>query len=307
MSSSGPSTTTQVVKQEIPEWAEPYYRSVGRKGLEASNQRYDPYGGQRIAGFTFPESEAFRGAQGIYAQGERSELADAGRYTDRAFREAAAPSSWTSAAYDQYANPYIQNVLDVQKSRAKKDYEEIMGSAKRSSDRRFAGAGIRGGRANVARSREASEIAGSLAQQFAEIDAQGLATSYDKAIGAFQSDRDARQNAAGIQLQAAAQAQSLAQTQQNQAYERINALQATGLAQREMEQAAKDLAYQDYMERQNYQKEQLNWFAALLSGTPYNTLNTAQTATASQPGASPISQGVGLATAGLGAYKMFNS
>tara|TARA_R100001082_G_scaffold109871_1_gene88108 strand:+ start:254 stop:1171 length:918 start_codon:yes stop_codon:yes gene_type:complete len=305
MSSKSPSTTTQVVKQEIPEWAEPYYRSVGRRGLEASNQKYAPYGGQRIAGFTFPESEAFRGAQGIYAQGERSELADAGRYTDRAFREAAAPSSWTSAAYGRYANPYTENVLDLGRDRLLEGYREAMPQAIRSAEEPFYEAGIVGGRQNVMGARAAGEVSDAFAKNLREYEAEGLGTSYDKAMEAFQSDRDSRQNAAGIQLQAAAQAQSLAQTQQNQAYERINALQSTGLAQREMDQAVRDLAYQDYMERQNYQKEQLNWFAALLSGTPYNTTN--QSTVSTQPGASPISQGVGLATAGLGAYKMFNS
>jgi hypothetical protein len=59
-----PSTTTQIVKQEIPEWAKPYYESIGRRGMSESGRRYQPYEGDRIAGFTGQERAAFGAAEG---------------------------------------------------------------------------------------------------------------------------------------------------------------------------------------------------------------------------------------------------
>jgi hypothetical protein len=303
--SGSPSNTTQRVIQEIPEWARPYYEGIASSGSSESRRSYNPYSGSRVAGFTSPERQAFRAAEGVYASGPREELGWAYGKTQRAADIGNRPGLWSSKAYEQYANPYTEKVLDVGRERILEGYEEAMPEAVRSATNPFYSAGIRGGRQNVMGARAAGEVSDAFARNLREYEAQGLSDAYEAAQQSFRSDRDARQAGADLQLRAAAQAQSLAQTQQNQAYERINALQASGLAQREMEQAIKDIAYQDYLERQNYQKEQLNWYAALLSGTPYNTTN--QTQFASQPGASPISQGIGLATAGLGAYKMFNS
>ena len=71
-----------------------------------------------------------------------------------------------------------------------------------------------------------------------------------------------------------------------------------------MQQSIRDMAYKDFLQKQNWNKENLNWFTGLLSGTPFNTADKTQISTA--PGASPISQGVGLGLAGLGAYQAFS-
>jgi hypothetical protein len=148
-------------------------------------------------------------------------------------------------------------------------------------------------------------MSGELAQNMRMLDAEGLSSMYDSAQEAFRADADRRQAGIGYQLEAARQQQALAQMQQDQAMQRFETMRLTGSLRREMEQAEKDQAYVDFLAQRDWNKEQLNWFTGLLSGTPYNTQNTAQMTTS--PGASPISQGVGLGMAGLGAYKAFTS
>tara|TARA_R100000655_G_scaffold3892_1_gene12958 strand:+ start:4676 stop:5593 length:918 start_codon:yes stop_codon:yes gene_type:complete len=305
MSGGSPKSTTQTVIQEIPEWAKPYYKGIASRGRSESGKLYKPYGGERVAGFTSPERRAFRAAEGIYAAGPREELDWSYGRTQRAADIGNRPGLWSSKAYEQYANPYTENVLDLGRDRLLEGYREAMPQAIRSAKEPFYEAGIVGGRQNVMGARAAGEVSDAFAKNLREYEAEGLASAYDAAQESFRADRDARQAGADLQLRAASQAQNLASAQQSQAFERINALQSAGLSQREMNQAIRDIAYQDFLQKQNYQKDQLNWYAALLSGTPYNVTN--QSTVSTQPGASPISQGVGLATAGLGAYKMFNS
>lgn len=300
---SVPSKTTQIVKSEIPEWAKPYYSSIGRRGMRASQGGYQRYGGDRLAPFTGAEQQAFRGTQALYSGGPREELGYAMGQTQQAGITGANPGQWGSQAYNQYMNPYVQNVLDVQKDRIMKDYGQMMNRSGRDIASGAAAQGTRGGRASLMGARAAGEISDAAMQNLRELESSGWASAYESAQQAFDRDRAAAQAGAGIQLQAADQARALAQMQQDQAIQRIGTLQKAGLSQREMNQSVRDLAYQDFIEKKNWDKEQLNWFAGLLSGTPYATVDRATMATQMQPGASPISQVAGLGLAGLGAYQ----
>ena len=102
--------------------------------------------------------------------------------------------------------------------------------------------------------------------------------------------------------------QQLALTQQNQAIERLTALEQIGVSKREMEQAAFDLAYADWLEAQNWERNQLTWHGAQLHGVP---VTPDQMVTHSTPGPSMASQIGGGAVAGLGtlfsAYDAFKN
>ena len=78
-----------------------------------------------------------------------------------------------------------------------------------------------------------------------------------------------------------------------------------GEAERMLEQAGLDIAYADFLDEQNYDKEQVNFALGALSGTPYNTINRSYT-TGSQMSANPSLFGQTLAGMGglYSAYKM---
>jgi hypothetical protein len=67
-----------------------------------------------------------------------------------------------------------------------------------------------------------------------------------------------------------------------------------------MQQAIRDQAYQDFLDRRDYRRNQINWYAGLLSGTPYATaMNQTRTTGGGGPGVGQTIAGLGIA--GLGA------
>ena len=301
----GRQSTTSL--KEMPEWAKPYWTSIARRGMRESNQPLEQYGGQRISPFSGAERQAFTGMQNLYSQGDPRELDWAGGQLGQASQTFSSPGEWSQQAYDQYANPYITNVLDVQKDRLSRDYDSAMARSRRDIPSSFAQAGTRGGRASVMGAREAGNISDAYFQNVREMEAQGLANAYDSAMGAYQSDRDARMRGAENLTNAASIAAQLGAERQRMSLQRIAGLQDVGTNQREMNDAALQLAYEDFLESRNYGRENLNWLAGLLQGTPYNQIDQYNTRMERQAGASPISQGIGLGLAGLGAYRAFTS
>lgn len=95
---SQPADTTQTQTQELPEWAKGYAKDVLAKGqaLTDINQNpYQAYGGERAAGFSDLQKQAFAGA---------------------------GPQGFQSTV-GQYMSPYISNVLDTQIAAANRQYD----------------------------------------------------------------------------------------------------------------------------------------------------------------------------------------
>tara|TARA_R110000765_G_scaffold392440_1_gene485603 strand:+ start:2349 stop:3269 length:921 start_codon:yes stop_codon:yes gene_type:complete len=304
MSGGGGGSSTTSLK-EMPEWAKPYWTSIARRGLRESNQPLEQYDGQRISPFSGAEKQAFTGMQNLYSQGDPSELDWAGGQLGRASQTFSNPGQWSQQAFDQYSNPYTQNVLDVQKDRLSKDYNSAMARSRRNIPSSFAQAGTMGGRASLMGAMEAGNISDAYFQNVKEMETQGLASAYNSAMGAYQNDRDARMRGAENLTTAANSAAKLGAERQRLSIERIGGLQEVGTNQREMNDAALQLAYEDFLESRNYGRENLNWLTGLLSGTPFNQVDSYSTTNERTQGASPISQGIGLGIAGLGAYKAY--
>lgn len=99
-----PEKTTQV--QDLPEWAKPSAQNVLAKGeaLTDINQNpYKNYEGQRIAGFTNLQNQAFQGAQGMQTSPQLGQAAGiSGLAADRALN--------TTGGY----NPYQAQMLTAQ-------------------------------------------------------------------------------------------------------------------------------------------------------------------------------------------------
>lgn len=93
-----PANTTQQTTQELPEWARGYAKDLLAKSAaltDISQNPYQTYGGERTAGFSNLQKEAFAGA---------------------------GPQGY-QATVGQYMSPYIQNVLDQQIASANRQYD----------------------------------------------------------------------------------------------------------------------------------------------------------------------------------------
>jgi hypothetical protein len=132
--------TQSVANADLPAWAKPYFeRNIGRAEAEFSKP-YEAYTGQRLAG-TDPnvarsremvEGIAGSGMPGLelaqdYTVAGMDRAAELGQYGPGQFSafEYTQPQTFTGDAVSQYMSPYQQNVLDVQKDRAVRDFNRL--------------------------------------------------------------------------------------------------------------------------------------------------------------------------------------
>ena len=240
--SAAPTTQTQTM--ELPEWARPYAKNVLSKGaaLTDINQNpYQQYGGNRIAGFSPMQMQSFQGAANM----------DAG---PRGFQE----------NVGQYMSPYMQNVVDVEKRGAIRDYQ--VGNTMQQAQATQAGA-FGGGREAIQRAERERGLMGTLGG----IQARGAQSAYDQASNQFR--------------------QGISQGMD------INKLQsAYGGQMQQQAQRPLDMAYQDFQNQQNYPYKQLGFMSDLVRGMPLGQKSTSSLY--ESPG-STMGQLAGL---GMGAY-----
>ena len=223
-------------------------------------------------------------------------------------------------------NPYTQDVISAAESDAARQAamlgQQIGASA--------VGAGAYGGgREAVARSEAARNLADQLSRTTSQLRAQGYQTAQQQAQQAFESQQQRQMGVAGLlgQLGAqmgglgttygqlglgaagqmagiagglgslAQQTAGLGQMGQQMGLQDINTLLTTGGQQQQYQQALLDAARMNEYQRVMAPYQQTAFRADVLSGSP-----TGVTSTMTQPGPSPLSQGIGLLTAlgGLG-------
>ena len=212
--------TTQTV--ELPEWARPYAKNVLAKGsaLTDINQNpYKQYKGNRIAGFSPMQMQSFQGAANM----------DAG---PRGFQQ----------NIGDYMSPYMQNVVDVEKRGAIRDYQ--VGNTMQQAQATQAGA-FGGGREAIQRAERERGLMGTLGG----IQSRGAQSAFDQAANQFRQ---------GIQ-------QNIGINQLQNQY---------GGQMQQQAQRPLDMAYQDFQNQQNYPYQQLGFMSDLVRGMPLGQQST---------------------------------
>lgn len=311
MSSGGGSsqpTSSTVTQTTIPEYARPYVeKALGQaSALTDINQNpYQTYGGERFAQFTPMQQQAFQGASTMTTApqlGAATGLAGAAGLS--ALGTSYNPyqtGQFTGSTAQQYMNPYMQNVVDVQQQAAQRQ-ADIASQAQKAQ---FAQAGaFGGGRSAIA----GSQAAADLARQKQGIQAQGLQQAYNQGQQQFNQEQQLREQSRqygaglgmqGLQtgLQAAGQLGQLGQQQFQQGMD-INKLQAGyGTQQQQQVQNILNSQYQDFLNAKQYPYQQLSFMSDILRGGPLSQ-------TYSQSYQQPPSYLGQLAGLGMGAYAM---
>lgn len=345
MSSGGSkqAPTTQTVTQtNIPEEFKPYFeRLIGRVESQ-SLQPYQPYTAPRIAqSGNFADIAASRdltrqtAGQGIAGlpqaqqtvQGNIDLARQLGQYGPGQFSQYQFDPArqFTGQEVQQYMSPYMENVLDVQKTQAVRDFDRLRGDR----NSRAVAAGAFGGSRQAVQEGLAEEA---LLRQMGQIDATGRQAAFEQAAQQFGADRAAqfqtaqaqagelgrvqtgteasRQFGAGQGLAAVgaagAEAGRLAALgEQDRAAQIQNAqmLEAIGRSQQAEQQAGLDMGYQDFLRQQGYPMEQLGFYSDILRGLP-----VAPASSTSQQGYqsyNPMQQALGAGLSALSLYKAF--
>jgi hypothetical protein len=263
--SSQPTQTT-VTNTNLPEYARPYVENVLGKGqalTDTSQNPYQSYQGERIAGFTPMQQQAFSniGDMNVAGQvGAGTGLAAGaglgGMYAGQNYANQATDPNAVAA----YMSPYMQNVVDYQKEQAIKDYGRQLPGIGASAAR----SGAFGGSRHAIVESEAQR---NLQNQLAGIQAQGTQSAYDKALQNQQFGANLGLQGYGLANTAAGTLGQLGQTQYGQQMGINAAQQQAGAQQQALQQQALTNQYQDFLNRQNYPYKQLGFMSDLIHGT----------------------------------------
>lgn len=293
---STPAETTQTSISELPEWARGYAKDTLAKAsalTDINKNPYQQYGGQRIAGFTPLQEQTFQTAAGMQPSqqlGLGTSLAGtaglgalgtnyrAGQFYGGQFNQPTA---------EQYMDPYMQSVVDYQKGQALRDYQIAQPMRQAQAVRQ----GAFGGSRSAIMDAEAQRA---LNAQLQGIEATGRQSAFQNAQQQFNADmarnlqaqqlrEQSRQYGAGLGmqglqtgLQAAGQLGQLGQTQYGQQMGITQLQSQLGAQQQAQAQRPLDVAYQDFLNQQNYPYKQLGFMSDMIRGLPLGQQSTAQ-------------------------------
>lgn len=289
----GGDTTTTSTTGDLPEYIRPYVTDMLARSKTVSEQPYQTYNNPRLANFSGDTNTAFQGIRDV-ASGGTPELDSAVAATGGITGYQA--NTIPNMDYAAYANPYINNVLDVQKQRATQTFQEQQAGR----DAAAVAAGAFGGDRRFVQDSLATR---DLNQQMQEMDATGLAAAFDRATGLFQQDETNRRLGSTLGLDAANQMGRLGQQKQDMRLSAAEALSGVGSKMQQRDQAGLDLAYKDFIEQRDWPSKQLSLYSQLLSGTP---VTPSTTSTTTEPAPDFLSQLAGLALGGAGIWDLLS-
>ena len=237
---------------------------------------------------------------------------------------------WDATQAAKYMSPYQQSVIDVEKREARRQgaQEQLDIAAQASKANAFGGA-----RHGVVE----AEQRRNLAQQLSDIQTKGSQRAYEQGAQQFGADRTAQMEAdkategfkqfaaqqgmtaqqqaeaskqfgatftqqkQQIQTQVAQAQQELGTAQQELDMARYKAQNAVGAEQQALAQKELDQKYQDFVNKRDYERQQLAFYNSLMRGIP---VPVQQETIAYKPQPSLAGQIGGMGLAGLG---MFNA
>ena len=290
-SSSPPPPTTQTVKQQstFPEELQPFIKDIFGKGQAIQEKRetdgYTPFTGPRLSDFTPDQQAAFEGIRGLVGASDPY----FGRSEELVESSAVAP---TSESVGALMNPYIQNVIDVEKREASRQ-SDIAGqnlAGKAAISNAFGG------------SREAilrAELERNTQQQLGDIQTRGTAAAFEDAQRRF-AEQKARESGAASNFM------NLGTTAPAAARSELSALEAIGATQQGRSQQGLDIAQQEFEIERTFPERTLQDYSSILRGfTQPLPASTFRQSSTQAPGASFGQTASGIAGLGLTAANLF--
>jgi hypothetical protein len=293
-SAPAPAAPTQqtVTQTSIPEYARPYVETMlGKAQALTEGDRFQQYGGERTAGFSPLQQQAFQGIAGM------TPAAQIGQGTGLAGMAGLgglmAGSNYAQAATDPgsvqaYMSPYIQSALQPQLEEMRRQYgvnaQQLQGRATQQG-------AFGGNRAALEQAENTRNMGTAMSQAIG----QGYQNAFQNAQQAQQFGANLGLQGLGLAGQQAGILGQLGQTQYGQQMGINAALQQAGAQQQALEQQRLQTAYQDFLNQQRFPYQQIGFMSDVVRGMPL----TQQSQSVYQAPPSALSQTVGLA-GGLG-------
>lgn len=333
---SQPTATTQTVNN-VPAFIQPYIESMlGRAEALGTDAQYEPFDpSQRFEGTNALQQQSYNNIAGM---GTNPMLDVAGQWANQGMLQAGQASAHADPLMNQALNfggaaagmgqqynqavtdpsqvgnfmsPYMQNVVDVQKNEAIRDYQSQLPSMQAAATN----AGAFGGSRHAILEAEGQR---NLNQNLSDIQARGSQSAYDQAMQSMQFGSNLGMqgyqtglqgvgqgiNAAQLGLagtnamfQGAGTLGQLGQTQYNQQMGINEMLNAMGTQQQQQGQQQRDFNYQQFLDELNFPYQQLGFMSDMTRGLPLSQSTVYQNN--AQPNQMSQILGGGLAAYGL--------
>lgn len=291
--SATPTSTSQTTTT-IPDYAKPYVERMLGKTEALANAPYQAYGGERIAGFSPMQQQAFQGMSNLQpAQqlGVATQMAGQAGLGSLGAGQQYAQQATNPFAMQAYMSPYMQNALDPQMREAARQSGMVGQQQQAQAAQQGAFGGSRSALVEAERQRN-------LGQLQSDIYGKGMQNAFQSAQQAQQFGADLGLRGYGQAGQMAGQLGQLGQTQFGQQKDIIQGQASMGAQQQGLEQQRLSQQYQDFLTQRGYPQQQLAFMSDMLRGLPL----TQQTQQMYQAPPSTLSQVGGL---GLTAYGLF--
>ncbi len=272
-SSKKTSTTTQ---NQLPAYMRQGSQRAVQMATDRTNQKYQAYGGQRIADMSENEqlgSEMARsnvGANDADYQSARDALGGIGSFTDAGVAE-------------QYMNPYMEQVVQPGLRRKNEAFEAERASRqqKRGMQDAF------GGRGQMWENKFSSDFE----RDQDEYMGTAYGAAYESAAGLHGREQDRSITQAGAYT-------NLAQTQGQSNRNQLRDLMATGITERTRDQADLDFKYLEHLEERDWDVQNLDTLVSTLATVPHETTTQSDTTTKTKESPMKTIAGIGAIAAG---------
>jgi hypothetical protein len=201
-------TTSQVNQSNLPEYARPYFEDLMQRGQTASQVQYQPYGGERTAGFTPMQEQGFQGVQNLGPSSLNAPAAgmttaagigglSAGQYQSMAPQQTYQGSQFQNMGLgyknvnsqnfgqqsaQNYMSPYAQQAIDPTLRENQRQFDVASAGRQAAATRSGAFGGSR-------QAIEQSEAQRNLGRLQSDTQAQGMQAAYQNAQQQFNADQ----------------------------------------------------------------------------------------------------------------------
>lgn len=265
---SGSQTNKSTTTTKLPDWVNNAAQTNYNTALSIAQRPYTAYPFQRIAGFTGDQKQAMAMLRN-YAP---TAVANNTGFSLPRLIDEIGPGG----TIDAYMNPYIDNVLNRTQDRIR--YATDMAHQWSTNATQHQSGAFGDARHGIAD----AQIEEKGLQQMGDAAANAYAAAYDNAQGLRQYD-------IGRMLDA----QNMTMQQQQALLNYIDSLYRSGSNQQALSQNSLELAYQDFLNQQQYPIEQYNMLISGLNQTPHETTSVNKNKTATPSTAASILGTVG--------------
>lgn len=264
-----PAVGTQSTQEtNLSSWAGPYITDMlGRAQAQAAlpfqaytpdvAATYQPMGQALTAGPSALQTQAFQGLAGLTVP---SALDTASQQAQQTYQTSQQYMP-TVGTVESYMNPYLEAVIAPQQREASRQAE----IARQQTAGRLAQAGAFGGSRQAIMEAEGQR---NLQQLLSDITGKGYASAYDTAQQRRAADIQAGIQGLGQQTSATQALSNVGAQQQAAGLQNLQQQLAGGQLQRDIEQAAINKGYEQFMREEAYPKEQLQFERQAISGIP---------------------------------------